>query len=80
MKVLIQNCLTHRFLGKGDKWYKSPDKARDFGSGEKAIAHYIKHRLKDAQIVLHFHRTPGQDIDLPLSETCKKRSRRKRSS
>ena len=70
MKVLMQNCVTRRFLGKGDVWYESPNKARDFETSGRAIAYYLSRQLKDAQIVLHFDRTPRYDIELPLSGAC----------
>ena len=70
MKVLMQNCVTGRFLGKGGGWHESADKARDFGSNRNAIDYYVAHRLPDVQIVMHFDADPGLDIALPLSERC----------
>ena len=72
MKVLVQNHATGRFLGRGDRWYKSADMARDFGEGKNAIDYYISHPGMDAvQIVLHFDRSPRLDIQLPLGGTRK---------
>ena len=71
MKVLMQNCVTGRFLGKGDMWYLNANEAMDFGASKNAIAYYISHRSQDAQIVLHFDGDPRLDIQLPLSSTCR---------
>ena len=77
MKVLIQNCVTKRFLGKGDEvWHESADQARDFGSSPNAVAYYVSHRgLKDVQVVLHFDYDPRLNIQLSLSESCRNEKR-----
>ena len=60
MKVLMQNCVTRRFLGEGN--------ARDFGSSPNAVAYYVSNpQLNDVQIVLHFDYDPRLNIKLTLS-------------
>ena len=66
MKVLMQNRITRRFLGKDAVWQRSTAKARNFGSSEKAIAYFRSHRLKNVQIVLRFE-VVRYDIELPLT-------------
>ena len=75
MKVLMQNCVTGRFLGKGGVWHESADKARDFGSNRNAIDYYVAHRLPDVQIVMHFEPDPRLSITLPLSDSCRDKGR-----
>jgi len=60
---IVPDCVTGRFLGKGDLWHERPDKARDFGSNKKAIDYYVSNQLEDVQIVMHFEPDP----DLALS-------------
>ena len=76
MKVLIQNCVTKRFLGGGNTWHESADQARDFGSSPNAVAYYVSHRgLKDVQVVLHFDYDPRLNIHLSLSESCRNKNK-----
>ena len=78
MKVLMQNCVSGRFLGKGDVWHESVDKARDFGSSPIAVAYYVSNpQLKDVQVVLHFDYDPRLNIQLSLSETRRMPQRKK---
>ena len=68
MKVLIQSCVTRRFLGEGDVWQESPREGKDFGSGPNAIAYFTSHPgLRDVQIVLHFEYDSDLDIELRVS-------------
>ena len=75
MKILMQNCVTGRFLGEGDVWRESPDKARDFGSNKKAIDYYVSNQLEDVQIVMYFEPDPRLSITLPLSDSRKRNGR-----
>jgi len=70
VKVLMQNCVTGRFLGKDDEWHESAGRAQDFGTGASAIAYYVAHRVPDAQIVLYFGADPHLNIRLPMSRSC----------
>jgi len=69
MKVLIQNCVTRRFLGERGAWHRSAAKAKDFKAGTEAIDYYVTHGLEDVQIVLHFDFAPRLNIELPLTNS-----------
>ena len=67
MKVLIQNCVTKRYLctGRKDHWCDDTAKAKDFGNGVVAIDYVIKQNLSECQVVLSFG-NPELDIVLQV--------------
>jgi len=74
MKVVIQNCVTRRYLSDGDDWCEDTANAKDFGSGIVAIDYAIKRSLPDCQVVLSFN-DPKLDVQIPFTESCKKRNK-----
>ena len=71
MKILIQNCLDHRYLKSASEWTAEPDDARNFPTSEKALAYCAEHRIPAVQIVLKFDAS-HYDIQMPITPECEK--------
>ncbi|HEX5220671.1 MAG TPA: hypothetical protein VFZ59_13955 [Verrucomicrobiae bacterium] len=71
MKVCIQNCLTHDYVGEGRDWVKSEARAKNFDSSVAAIEFLTQQKLADCDVVLKFD--PGEyDLRLSVSENCRR--------
>ena len=65
MRVLVQNCVTRKFLGEGCIWLNSQAEAKAFRTGADAVDFCFTHDLEDVQVVLHFDSAAHLDIQLP---------------
>lgn len=69
MKILIQNCFTHRYLKTPGEWVINPDDAKVFSDSQCAMQFCARHRIPEVQIVLKFE-YDRYDIALPITEEC----------
>ena len=74
MKVLIQNCFSHKYFVSLGEWTENPDTARNFPTTEKAMAFCMEHRIPEAQVVLKFE-YDRYDIKVPVSKECEEPAR-----
>jgi len=68
MRILVQDCVTRRFLGEGSLWGSSAAEARNFRTSGEASDFCFSSDLKDVQVVLHFDFAVHQNIELPLGK------------
>lgn len=69
MKVVLQNCVTGRFLGNKHRWLVTDADAMTFPDTASAIHYVIRHGLPDCEAVLKFG-SPEYDIQVPISKSC----------
>lgn len=72
MRTLVQNCITHEFVGRDDRWRLDPDAAMAFGSTTDALDYCMNKQVKDAQIVLRFEHE-ALDVKVPVGNRCKEK-------
>lgn len=51
MRVIVQNCKDHLFLGESD-WVESPDLAKEFVNSVCAVEYCLYRDIRDVQLVL----------------------------
>ena len=68
MRVLVQNCVTRKFLGEGFVWLNSQAEAKAFRTGVDAVDFCFANDLDDVQVVLHFDFAAHQNIEFPLNK------------
>jgi len=71
MRVLVQNCVTRKFLGEGGIWLNGQSEAKAFRTGVEAVDFCFTNALEDVQVVLHFDYAAHQNIELPLNKPCR---------
>ena len=71
MRVLVQNCVTRKFLGEGCMWLSSQAEAKAFQTSVEAVDFCFSNKLDDVQVVLHFDFATHQNIELPLNQPCR---------
>ena len=76
MKILVQNCLNHRYLKTLEEWTADVSEAKSFPSSQKAIAFCVKHRIPAVHIVLKFD-PDRYDITVPITKECEQASAQK---
>jgi len=69
MKILVQNCLNHRYLKTLEEWTTDASEAKTFPTSDRAIAFCSKHQIPAVHIVLKFE--PARyDITVPITKEC----------
>jgi hypothetical protein len=53
MRVLIQNCLTNKFLSPNHKWVNAADQAQNYEKTLRAWSEIDDRKLSGVRIVLH---------------------------
>ena len=69
MKILVQNCLNHRYLKSLTEWTSDVSQAKSFPTSESAISYCSQHRIPAVQVVLKFD-PDRYDITVPITEEC----------
>jgi hypothetical protein len=69
MKVLLQDCRTHRYLTQGNDWTHQTSEARNFENSEQALRTAHVRGLEHYQIVLKFEQD-RYDVHLAKSAGC----------
>jgi hypothetical protein len=69
MKVLIQNCKTHKYFAAEEGWVREKERAVIFSSSVEALKFIVKKRLPDVQIKFVFS-NPRFDMVVSKSEGC----------
>lgn len=73
MHVLVQNCVTHHYLGESNEWKPHKNHAKRFASSADAVEYCVNHDLADCQLVMRFNGS-RYDVQIPLGAECRKRS------
>lgn len=73
MKILVQNCLNHRYLKSLNEWTTDVSQAKNFPTSENAIAFCTEHQVPAVHIVLKFD-PDRYDITVPITEECEQAS------
>ena len=71
MRVLVQNCITRKFLGEDGLWLNNQAEAKVFRAGLEALDFCFANKLDDVQVVMHFDSATHQNIELPLLKPCR---------
>ena len=66
MRVLVQDCDSHRFLKEDDHWTENPAEAMDFPSSFEAMNFCVHNRIQKAEVVLKAQ-DERYDVHLALS-------------
>jgi hypothetical protein len=69
MKILVQNCLNHRYLKSLQEWTADASEAKNFSTSESALAFCTRHKLPAVHIVLKFD-PDRYDITVPITKEC----------
>ena len=74
MLVLLQNCVTHEFLGPLNQWTEGKANARNFRSSAAAVEYCVHHEMPDCPLVMKFNGS-RYDVVIPVSSECRKHNK-----
>jgi hypothetical protein len=69
MKVLIQNCKTHKYFAAEKGWVREKENAAIFPSSAEAMNLIVRDQMRDVQIKFVFS-NPQFDMVVSKSESC----------